>query len=696
MLLGTIAEYLVALGMPSSARTYLIITTILVLSLIWIETSHWAHRTMTMMELAGAALLLIKIFAVSTTMLTLALLPFPQLRTVIASSLAIMGLLTLYRELRRRLRAGDRSSSSYTGGVLVVIQFLCMVLLTVSGIAIILELLLVPARILDSDTRFIDAIKNWVELLATLCVLLTIYYLGFYLVRRLLKSGSFSWIDPPNWRTLLPHLKYTLMPRWGIPPLAESDLADTVRMAYIEHIVGSKAPRDVAKAAKIEPVAYPQRGFTFAVIGDPGEGDESQIAPPIVPEQSALAQQGPANPAYPTFTILSSDIVYPAGELMDYERTLYRPYASDSPTPPLIYGLAGNHDWYNDLKGLMLNFGYAAAHVESRDPQLQQWAKALKTGPWARYGYPWGQLRWNEVQSLRQRYGLTRLGGDLNEPRTHQRLPFFELSFDPVPFVLLAVDTGCIGSVDPIQLQWLETCLLAAFNQQKIIAVVLSEPLYVNGAFADHPGMRQLYELLRRYETHVVIGGDTHAFQHYEARYITLRGTQHIAHHLVNGGGGAYLSKPVDLHWHTPSGMTPLESRFVYRDDAQEIVDQVMLREVFPTAQQLRAKFNGKIELDDQMWGLRRWLIGQEPNILNRGYTNALNHDRSPLLQSLLTLNLDETLNGWRLRITPWFTTGSNNQLEPQEPIDILAPNRANERVVTRDLVPSPASILAI
>lgn len=673
MRLASLTTTLHELGLPATARSYFLMTTVMVIILILLETIDIFQRSVQAMQVTGPLLAAVKIIATGATVMALLLLPFQRLRLVILACLVVMGLLTLYREIRRRVRAGDRSPSSYLGGIAVIVQFLSMILLTASALSVLIELIVAPARLLETDMVFTALILGWVEGMATILFLLTLYYIGFYTTRRILNSSSFSWIDPPNWRTLLPHLKYTRKLRFGIPPWKESYLADTVRMAYIKHIAGSDDLEAVRATARIQPVADPERGFTFAVIGDPGEGDHSQIAPNMSQEAVQGAMENADHPAAnPGFIVISSDVVYPAGELMDYERTVYRPYRVEAVgTSPLVYALPGNHDWYNNLKGLFLNFAYPAAHVDSDDPQLQDWAEGLGTGPWARYGLPWGNLRWGEVASLRQRYGLSRLGGDLTQPTTHQRLPFFELDFGSVPFVLLAADTGCVGSLDAIQVAWLEDRLRAAYAARKIIAVVLSEPLYVNGEFAPGDQQRSIYELLRRYETHVVMGGDTHSYQHYQVKYITKAGVSHTAHHFVNGGGGAYLSAPVDLNWHTPTGMTPLEQRFVYRDPDHGIVDQVLLKTIFPSARELRAKFTGQTD----GWALQRWLIGREPGLLSRGFTNALDHDRSPLLQSFVTMSMARAQAGWRLRVVPWFTKGPRDELQAQAPIDIPAPS---------------------
>ncbi len=90
-------------------------------------------------------------------------------------------------------------------------------------------------------------------------------------------------------------------------------------------------------------------------------------------------------------------------------------------------------------------------------------------------------------------------------------------------------------------------------------------PLYVDGEFAgqkaaplapkpvDKPpasyDLRTIYQLLREHRVDVVMGGDTHAYQRYQVDYTGPDGQPHTMHHIVNGGGGAYLSPPMDSGW---------------------------------------------------------------------------------------------------------------------------------------------------
>ena len=82
----------------------------------------------------------------------------------------------------------------------------------------------------------------------------------------------------------------------------------------------------------------------FLVVGDTGEGDESQFA--VVPP---LLQHGRDT----QLTVICSDLVYPDGDVSEYLGKFYMSY-KDYPGP--IYALPGNHDWYDGLNGFMVHF----------------------------------------------------------------------------------------------------------------------------------------------------------------------------------------------------------------------------------------------------------------------------------------------------------------------------------------------------
>ncbi|HZC26369.1 MAG TPA: metallophosphoesterase family protein, partial [Actinopolymorphaceae bacterium] len=106
--------------------------------------------------------------------------------------------------------------------------------------------------------------------------------------------------------------------------------------------------RERAVATNADPdfvIRRPEGGSgSVIVFGDPGEGDDSQLA--VVPTLRAAA--GGID-----FAVICSDVIYPTGDGTDYEKKFYEPY-KDLDFP--IYGLPGNHDWYDGLRGFAGNF----------------------------------------------------------------------------------------------------------------------------------------------------------------------------------------------------------------------------------------------------------------------------------------------------------------------------------------------------
>jgi hypothetical protein len=127
-----------------------------------------------------------------------------------------------------------------------------------------------------------------------------------------------------------------------------------------------------------------------------------------------------------------------------------------------------------------------------------------------------------------------------------QRAPFFEIQGDR--FALIAVDTGIRKQVDPRQRAWLEAALARA--QDKFTMVRLGHPLYAGGydQGALDPSLGEIHALLRRYHVPLVMAGDTHDCEYYRETYAVAGATRSM-HHVVNGGGGAYLSIGTALDW---------------------------------------------------------------------------------------------------------------------------------------------------
>ncbi len=667
-----------------------------------LATTPQLHRSVQLLRWRARMHTLAEIVATISVLLFILSLPDPWLlqRSLILTNLMFCAGLTIYREIRRRWRSGDRSRASQVGGALVVAQFLSLISVAAVLPSLVL-LMLLRTGLMRQENQWTAVI----QLFALVLTVISVIYLSFYVIRRIMRARGFSWVDPPNWRTFWPDLKYKIalnrIPRLPFFQITMAgDLANTVRKTYIKGMLGGVATVDAT--AKIAPPVRTPFAFTFAIIGDPGEGDDSQLYP-LRPERwkkkeaIRLAIQGGAQGDdvsdieallnLADFAIISSDVVYPAGELMDYERAVYRPYAGMN-IP--IYAIPGNHDWYDDLQGFLANFIYAAAHEFNGPLQAE-----LAQMPWSAAFAPARQ--WQQIDWLRRRYGLETLGGLPGRPETQQRLSFFELAFEAAPLTVLGLDNGVIGSIDDLQYTWLERRLRHAREAGHLIMVIAGMPLYVDAAFAGQNAppadlvrgrisfdMRDIYELLRRYNVDVVMGGDTHAFQRYEVRYTGEDGAQHTMHHIVNGGGGAYLSLPIDFGWPiTWGGEHKLRASAVYQALGQDaegqpalIADDVSMIDLFPSAEQLLMKFGDPdtyaVNPAHDTWLTRRRSAFQKwytDVALERGITNALDHDQQPLLQSYMTVQMRRDLSDpsrWTLVLVPWFSAPDDPQPEPQ------------------------------
>ena len=53
------------------------------------------------------------------------------------------------------------------------------------------------------------------------------------------------------------------------------------------------------------------------------------------------------------FVVISSDVVYPNGSMIDYEANFWLPFKGV--TKP-VFAIPGNHDWYDALEGFLATF----------------------------------------------------------------------------------------------------------------------------------------------------------------------------------------------------------------------------------------------------------------------------------------------------------------------------------------------------
>jgi 3',5'-cyclic AMP phosphodiesterase CpdA/uncharacterized membrane protein HdeD (DUF308 family) len=257
--------------------------------------------------------------------------------------------------------------------------------------------------------------------------------------------------------------------------------------------------------------------FAFIVIGDTGEGDASQHS-----LRAQLLEAARADGV--RFVVLSSDVIYPAGAMRDYEANFWLPFMGV--TKP-VYAIPGNHDWFD------ANEGFNATFLEPRAAQLAMRARVEVD---------------NRLTSTTERRvdqliaEATRLRGEYRVPTQHQRGTFFQIQTDD--FALIAVDTGVMRRVDPLQMRWLRDALAA--SRGKFTMAILGHPFFSGGhdTSAGDEEFAALRQLFREHGVAVVMAGDTHDLEYYP-ELVDGRTT----HHFVNGGGGAYLSFGSALAW---------------------------------------------------------------------------------------------------------------------------------------------------
>jgi len=331
---------------------------------------------------------------------------------------------------------------------------------------------------------------------------------------------GFSWyFNSENWATAA----------WQ--KIAESRI-DNWREAMIDAAVRVRgASSETAPGVfDVAPGGIGDGDFSFVVIGDPGEGD---------PSQHALRNQvlRAAGRDAVKFIVIASDVIYPNGEMRDYEANFYLPLMGvDKP----ILAIPGNHDWFNALEGFAANLmsaDTARAAIEARVKEDLNLSSTTDDRV--------DRL----IESAARLRSLYRLGVGL------QHAPFFELHTGG--FSLLAIDTGIEKQIDRKQLAW----LTAALERSKgtFIMAIVGHPFYAAGRsqIGEGGSFKELHDLLRGHGVRVMLAGDTHDFEYYR---------DDRTHYVVDGGGGAYLSIGTALDW---PARTPLADHAFYpRTDA--------------------------------------------------------------------------------------------------------------------------------
>jgi calcineurin-like phosphoesterase family protein len=285
------------------------------------------------------------------------------------------------------------------------------------------------------------------------------------------KAMAFSWRNPLNWIYSRRHMLALI-----------HDYTPKKRERMIKQLKESRSSDFTTDPPLCLRRQLPEE-FSFLVLGDTGEGDNSQSV--LVDK---LLKEGEDT----AFIIVGSDVVYPSGRFEDYYTrfyTMYRSYRHD------IYAIPGNHDWYDGLDGFMVqfcNFG----NLKEKDKKLLKECR---------------QIRNNQIYQ-----------------------PSMYFTIDAKNVRIVCIDTGFKGYLDESQKDWLET--VSKTDKGKIL--IAGNPIFVNGTHDDR--LQPIHDITKKYHYLLYIAGDTHNYQHYEVEYTGSSNTFTI-HHIVNGGGGAFL-----------------------------------------------------------------------------------------------------------------------------------------------------------
>jgi len=344
--------------------------------------------------------------------------------------------------------------------------------------------------------------------------------------------------------------------------------------------------------------------FGFIVIGDTGEGDASQH---VLRDQIIRASSQPGV----NFVLLSSDVIYPSGEMKDYEPNFWLPFKGV--TKPM-YAIPGNHDWFDALEGFAATF-LTPAHARTAMRARVEVDHQITT---TTEGYIEALIA--EAARLRSEYGV---------PTGFQEGPFFQLQTDR--FALFAVDSGITKRLDGPQFDWFRAALESARGKFKM--AILGHPLFACGQYraTDKPDFAAIHQLLREHGVHIVMAGDTHDFEYYQEA--PTDGV--VMHHFVNGGGGAFLT--MGAQFADPATMP------------------TNLWAFYPATAPLVAKN----EANNPFWKKPMWWWMKELKAWPSApewVSAAFDYNVAPYFQSFAEIRVEPSKN--RVRVLPWGVHG--------------------------------------
>ena len=308
------------------------------------------------------------------------------------------------------------------------------------------------------------------------------------------------------------------------------DPTDATRTAWLRRMRDRTDPARDLDTRVVDRFADRDR-ISVALLGDPGEGDASQYVVVPVLECVAGSTETGDDQRGTDLAVVLSDVIYPAGGVDTYENHHHRPYRT---YPGPIYGLPGNHDWYDDLLGFMAVF--CGQPPDGGPPRVAGpgpgWRRALRRLVWRR-----------APRSTQKRLDAIRAAF---RPRPEQQAtqpgPYCAIDAGPVRLVL--IDTGLHGGIDADQADWLRRVSYEddrpkiLLTGKPLLTYARPQPCPVRDPRPDGPCSVDDIVTDPAAGYLAVIGGDDHNYQ----RYPVDLGDGRTLLYLVAGGSGAYMS----------------------------------------------------------------------------------------------------------------------------------------------------------
>jgi hypothetical protein len=211
---------------------------------------------------------------------------------------------------------------------------------------------------------------------------------------------------------------------------------------------------------------------------------------------------------------------------------------------------------------------------------------------------------------------------------------------------LIAIDTGVLRTVDSAQDAWLEAALGRAAGKSTM--AILGHPFYAGGhdVTTGDEAFERLKQRLTRHGVAIMMAGDTHDLEYYVEPGVN----RPAVHHVVNGGGGAYLSFGTALDW--PS--QPPTTDWAHYPDRQAVT--------------------AKIEAMTPWWKRPAWWWTRSFSawpFTTEWLSAAFDYNVAPFFQSFVEVRVERSAN--RVRLIPhgvngrlrWSEIAASDQMRP-------------------------------